>query len=145
MPQPFGADEAAAFLDDAATMGRDGTGVAFAVVDAISDQLLGAVTRFGPDGHISTLGAWTASWARGRGVATNALRMLTEWTFATTPTVRIDGYIMVGNHASERMVARLGWRREGVLRAWHVAADGSPVDCVVYSLLRGESLPISRR
>ena len=66
---------------------------------------------------------------------------LAEWTFATTPTLRIDGYIMVGNETSERMVLRLGWQREGVLRAWHVRTDGTPVDCVVYSLLRTDEVP----
>ncbi len=48
---------------------------------------------------------------------------------------------MVGNEASERMVLRLGWQREGVLRAWHVTPEGDPVDCVVYSLLRSDPVP----
>jgi len=52
--------------------------------------------------------------------------------------VRIDGDIMVGNEGSERMVSRLGRQREGVLRAWHIRADGTPVDCVVDSLLRAD-------
>gem|GEM_PF-4263659 len=57
---------------------------------------------------------------------------------ATTAAVRIDGDIMVGNEGSERMVSRLGRQREGVLRAWHIRADGTPVDCVVDSLLRAD-------
>lgn len=143
LPEPFGPEEATAFLEDAATMWRDGTGAPFAVVDPATDHVLGAVTRFGPDGHISTFGCWVAPHARGRGVGSGALRVLAEWTFATTPTVRIDGYIMVGNEGSERMVLRLGWQREGHLRAYHLRPDGTPVDCVVYSLLRGDGPPSS--
>ena len=102
------------------------------------------MTRFGPEGSTSTFGAWIAPGARGRGVGTRALGALADWTFSTTPTVRIDGYIMVGNTASERMVTRLGWQREGVLRAWYVTPDGTPIDCVVYSLLRTDEGPPAR-
>jgi RimJ/RimL family protein N-acetyltransferase len=141
MPQPFLAADADAFIQDALTMWRDGTGAAFAVVEAASDRLLGAATRFGPDEHTSTFGCWVAPDARGRAVGRRALGQLADWTFATTTTIRIDGYIMVGNDASERMVEKLGWQREGVLRAWHVHPDGTPVDCVVYSLLRSDPRP----
>ena len=136
LADPFGIDDAAALVHEAQTMWREQTGAPFAVVEAGTDRLLGAVTRFGPDGHSATFGCWVAPEARGRGVGPRALRLLAEWTFATTSTLRIDGYIMAGNEASERMVLRLGWQREGVLRSWHLRPDGTPVDCVVYSLLR---------
>ena len=45
---------------------------------------------------------------------------------------------MVGNEASNRMVERAGFRREGVLRAWDLHHDGVPVDCVVFSRIRGD-------
>jgi RimJ/RimL family protein N-acetyltransferase len=63
---------------------------------------------------------------------------MAAWTFATTPALRLDVFIMVGNETSERMVERAGFRREGVLRAWDVTHDGTPVDCVVYSRLRSD-------
>lgn len=141
MPDPFQAADADAFIEEAGAMWRDGTGATFAVADAATDRVLGAVTRFGPDGHLSTFGCWVAPDARGRGVGSRALRLLAEWTFATTRTLRIDGYIMAGNDASERMVVRLGWQREGLLRAWHMRPDGTLVDCVVYSLVRGDAVP----
>ena len=144
IPQPFTMADADAFVEAAIAMWQDGTGAAFAVVDASSDEVLGAVTRFGPEGSTSTFGAWVAEGARGRGVGSRALRALADWTFSTTSTVRIDGYIMVGNAASERMVLRLGWQREGVLRSWYVAPDGTAVDCVVYSLLRADGIPPAR-
>ena len=108
LPHPFGPDEARDFISDVQAMWRDGTGTPFAVADADTDQVLGAVTRFGPDGHMATFGCWVAAHARGRGVGSRALRLLADWTFATTPTVGIDGCIMVGNEGSERMVSRLG-------------------------------------
>ena len=141
LADPFGPQDADAFVDDAMRMWREGTGTPFAVVDAATDRVLGAVTRFGPDGHLATFGCWVAPGARGRGIGRRSLGLLADWTFATTSTVRIDGYIMVGNETSERMLLGLGWQREGVLRAWHLRADGTPVDCVVYSLLRTDEGP----
>ena len=138
IPQPFLRADADAFIENGRTMWRNGTGAAFAIVDAATGRLLGAVTRFGPEGHQATFGLWLAPDARGRGVGTRSLRLVADWTFATTAAIRLDSFIMVGNEASNRMVERAGFRREGVLRAWDVHHDGVPVDCVVYSRLRGD-------
>ncbi len=139
IPQPFLPPDANAFIDHALAMWGNGTGAAFAIVDAASERILGAVTRFGPDGHQATLGLWLAPEARGRGVGARALRLVTDWTFATTAVIRIDSFIMIGNEPSERMVERAGFQREGVLRAWDLHHDGVPVDCVAYSRLRGDA------
>ena len=136
IPQPYLAADAEAFIEGAQAMWRDGTGAPFAIVEGDTDRLLGAVTRFGPDGHQATVGLWLTPDGRGRGVGTRALRLLADWTFETTPVIRFDCFIMVGNEPSERMVVRAGFQREGVLRAWDLHHDGVPVDCVVYSRLR---------
>ena len=138
IPQPFLPADADAFIETSLTMWRDGTGAPFAIVDAATDRLLGAVTRFGPEGHQATFGLWLGPDARGRGVGTKALRLATDWTFATTAAIRLDSFIMVGNEPSFRMVERAGFRREGVLRAWDLHHDGVPVDCVVFSRIRGD-------
>jgi RimJ/RimL family protein N-acetyltransferase len=138
MAQPFMAADADAFIEAADEMWRDGTGAPFAIVEAGSDRLLGAVTRFGPDGHHATFGCWVVPEARGRGIGTRALRLLAEWTFATTAVLRLHVFIIVGNEVSERMVERAGFQREGLLRAWDILDDGTPVDCVVYARVRGD-------
>jgi RimJ/RimL family protein N-acetyltransferase len=138
IPQPFVRADAEALVRDAQTMWRDGLGAPFAIVDAESDRLLGAVTRFGPDGHQATFGLWLTPDARGRGVGTRALRGVADWTFATTEAIRLDAFIMVGNEASDRMVLRAGFQREGVLRAWDLHHGGVPVDCTVFARIRGD-------
>jgi RimJ/RimL family protein N-acetyltransferase len=136
IPQPYTLADAEAFIGAATTMWRDGTAAPFAIVAADTDRLLGAVTRFGPDGHQATFGLWLAVEGRGRGVGTRALRLVADWTLATTDAIRLDAYIMVGNDASMRMTERAGFQREGIARAWDLHHDGVPVDCVVYSRLR---------
>src|SRR6187401_2275248 len=118
IPQPFQPADADAFIENALAMWRDGTGAPFAIVEAATDRLLGAVTRFGPEGHQATLGCWVAPWARRRRIGTRSLRLVAEWTFATTPTFRLDAFIMVGNEPTERIVVLAGFQREGVLLAW---------------------------
>ena len=135
VPVPYESTDARAFIDESASMRRDGSGAAFAIVDPADQRLLGAVSRFGPDGHQATLGCWVVREARGRGIGTRALRAVADWTFATTPVIRLDAYIMVGNTTSERMTERAGFQREGVLRAWDMLR-GQPVDCVAYSRIR---------
>jgi RimJ/RimL family protein N-acetyltransferase len=137
IPQPYTLADARAFIAESSSMWADRSGAAFAIVDAESDRLLGAVSRFGPDGHHANVGCWITRGARGRGLGTRALRAVGEWTFATTGTIRLDAYIMVGNAASERMTERAGFRREGVLRAWDLLR-GEPVDCVVYAWIRSD-------
>ena len=63
-------------------------------------------------------------------------RLVIDWTFATTDAARIDCYIEVGNEPSLRMVERVGFHREGLLRAWDMAPDGRLIDCVVWSVVR---------
>lgn len=138
MPQPFRAADADAFIEAALEMWRDGTGTPFAIVETMTDRLVGAVTRFGPDGHQATFGCWVVPEARGHGIGTRALRLLCEWTFATTSALRLHVFIIVGNAVSERMVERAGFQREGLLRAWDLLDDGTPVDCVVYARLRDD-------
>lgn len=135
IPQPYTAADARAFIEEAAATWRDGSVAAFAIVAAETDELLGAVSRFGPEGHHASVGCWVRREARGRGVGTRSLRAVADWTFATTAVIRLDAYILVGNTASERMTQRAGFQREGVLRAWELIR-GVPSDCVVYSRLR---------
>jgi len=141
IPQPYLIGDAHAFIEEMRSMWRDDSGVGFAIADAATDQLLGAVSRFGPDGHQATLGCWVAPRARGRGVGTRGLRAVADWTLATTAVIRLEAYIVVGNETSERMTERAGFRREGVLRAWDLLR-GEPVDCVAYSRLRSDE-PLS--
>ena len=63
------------------------------------------------------------------------------WLTGPSPrptAIRLDAYIMVGNEASNRMTERAGFQREGIARAWDLHHDGVPVDCVVYSRIRGD-------
>jgi RimJ/RimL family protein N-acetyltransferase len=97
-----------------------GTGAVFAMLD--DGDVLGLA--FAP--HLDTatqtaeLGYVVAPWARGRGVASEALRQLTDWAFGERGMVRLELYIDAANEASKRVAQRAGYTFEGVLRSRHV-------------------------
>jgi RimJ/RimL family protein N-acetyltransferase len=73
--------------------------------------------------------------ARGRGIGTEALRLLVRHLFDTTEVDRIEASTDVTNIRAQRSLAKAGFIREGVLRGaqWR---EGARHDLVGYSLLR---------
>ena len=98
---------------------RDGTREAFAIVDAEDSRFLGVAlaVHINRDEQSAELGYVVAPAARGRGVATEALRLLTEWAFSELNALRIELWIDVVNEPSKRVAERCGYVREGVLRS----------------------------
>ena len=74
--------------------------------------------------------------ARGRGAATTIARALAEHAFSLG-IERVAAYVNVGNTASERVLERAGFTREGVVRSMP-KPDGRRVDKTLFSLLPGE-------
>jgi RimJ/RimL family protein N-acetyltransferase len=103
---------------------RDGTSEAFAIVDD-ADEFLGCAMAFGieADEGKAELGYIIAPAARGRGVATEALRLVTDWGFTERGLLRLELLISVDNVASIRVAERCGYVREGVLRSLYVKQD----------------------
>jgi ribosomal-protein-alanine N-acetyltransferase len=138
IPQPYSEDDGRAFVELRRRDREGGDEQGFAIVDPSSDELLGAISRHGPFGHRAMFGYWLAPHARGRGVATRALRLITDWTLATTDVIRLDLYTDVENDASGRVALRAGFAREGIRRAWDFDRQGRPIDAMFYVLIRGD-------
>jgi RimJ/RimL family protein N-acetyltransferase len=85
---------------------------------------------------IADVGYWLLPGARGRGVATRTARAVAEFGFSLG-VERIQAYVNVGNVDSERVLERVGFTREGVLRSMP-RLGRSRVDQTLFSLLPGE-------
>ena len=136
IPQPYTEADAQTFVEIRRRDWETEDERSFAIVDAATGELLGSIARHGPFGHRATFGYWLVSQARGRGAATRALRLITDWTIATTEIIRLDLYTDVENDASGRVATRAGFVREGVRRAWDLDREGRPIDVIFYVLLR---------
>ena len=75
--------------------------------------------------------------ARGRGVGTQAQRLLIRYLFAHTHVVRIEAGTELENIAEQRALEKAGMTREGVLRST-AYRNGRWRDGVMYSILRHE-------
>ena len=84
------------------------------------------------------IGYWVAESERGRGVCTRALRLLSRWALEKLELQRVDLITDPDNAASQRVAEKVGFRREGVLRAHLRHPDGRIRDSVMFSLLPGE-------
>jgi RimJ/RimL family protein N-acetyltransferase len=109
---------------------------ALAIADVSSDRLLGAI-GLSPIEHRLSVGYWVVPEERGRGIATDAVRLLAAWALRTLSYPRLELYHFIGNEASGRVAEKAGFRREGILRRY---ADlrGETRDCVMYSLLASD-------
>jgi RimJ/RimL family protein N-acetyltransferase len=117
---------------------RDGSRAGFAIEDE-SGAFLGIAVAPRVDGAAQTaeLGYAVLAEARGRGVATDALRLLTEWAFAELGAMRLELMISVANEPSKRVAERCGYVREGVLRSVYVK-PGRREDTEIWSRLAAD-------
>jgi RimJ/RimL family protein N-acetyltransferase len=135
IPEPVPPGFARTWLDGYEEAREDGSREAFAIVDD-GGEFLGVALAPQIDAETRTaeLGYVVAPAARGTGVATEALRQLTEWAFAELGMVRLELMISVGNAASKRVAERCGYVREGVLRSLHFK-QGLREDTEIWSRL----------
>jgi RimJ/RimL family protein N-acetyltransferase len=104
-----------------------------------ADAVLGGGSLYDvrPEQGYASVGYWLAPEARGRGVATHAVRLLARWAFTDLGLARLELTCSTDNEASQRVARRCGFAREGVLRS-HVPGQGGRRDTIVYGLLPGE-------
>jgi RimJ/RimL family protein N-acetyltransferase len=98
----------------------DGTRQNFAILD-LDDVFCGIAVAptIDRDEQTAELGYVVAPHARGRGVAAEALRQLSDWAFEQG-LVRLYLLISEQNPASKKVAARAGYRFEGVMRSVYV-------------------------
>ncbi|SDI14518.1 Protein N-acetyltransferase, RimJ/RimL family [Sinosporangium album] len=113
---------------------RERGGSEFAMADAATGAWLGNIGLKPPVRGSMEVGYLVAPRARGRGVATAALRALAARAFAAG-VPRLELLAAVENAASQRVAMAAGFRREGVLRAGEADREGPRRDLVVFGRL----------
>ncbi len=82
-----------------------------------------------------TIGVTISEECRGKGIGTAAQRLIVEHLFAHTRVERIQAFTDIENVAEQRILEKVGFTREGVIRSaqWR---EGGWHDQVLYSILR---------
>ena len=130
------------FITACQTMAEEGTGTRLAV-DRIADGgLIGwcSLTRWNPDYQSASMGYCFGDAAWGHGYATEAARGLLQWAFNSLKLNRVQAETDTRNAASARVLEKLGFVREGMLRE-DCVVNGEVSDSWVYGLIRREWRP----
>jgi len=64
---------------------------------------------------VGEIGYWMSESMRGKSIATTAVRMLTDYGFATIGFKRVEAMVDIENIASTKLLASAGYQREGLL------------------------------
>lgn len=132
MPVPYTEADARSYVTFADDAWRGSERRPFAIVDAETGTLCGAIeVRLG---DVGSIGYWVAPEARGRGVATRALVLLSRWAVTEGGVERLELTTHPENAASQRVAEKAGFVREGVLRS-HLRFREGRRDSVLFSLL----------
>jgi RimJ/RimL family protein N-acetyltransferase len=134
----FSRDELVASLGELPALAETGRLLPLVALDADTSRVIGAgmLHHLDTERRIVEIGYFVLPGARGRGVASTIARMLAEYAFSLG-VERVAAYVNVGNAASERVLERAGFTREGVVRSMP-KPDGRRVDKTLFSLLPGE-------
>jgi RimJ/RimL family protein N-acetyltransferase len=111
---------------------------AFAVTAAGDGELLGSIDlRVNPaDPAIAELGYMVGPQARGRGVATRAVELITAWAFDTVAIERVEILVDPRNGPSVGVAESAGYVQEGLLRAYRPSRNGGRLDLAIFARLR---------
>lgn len=104
---------------------------------AVDDELVGTVgLQLGEDvyRHSAEIGYWLGEACWGRGIATEAVRVLTEWGFSRIGLLRIHALVFEANPASIRVLEKAGFELEGRMRN-AVVKSGRVMDQLLFARL----------
>ena len=140
LPVPFTAEQAEWWIDEGAPALAKAGGVAYAIADPDTDVLLGGI---GLDNVLAVrgqaeIGYWVGPWARGRGVATAAVKALSAYAFETG-LARLELITRWGNAASQRVAMAAGYQRESARRSLLPNNEGGRDDALAFVRLAGDS------
>src|SRR6478672_10119325 len=109
----------------------------WAIASAADDRCLGTCGFYSWDTThgVAQLGYELADTHWSQGIMTRAVTTLLDWAFATTAINRIQATVMVGHHASARVLTKQGFEHEGTLREYLICR-GQPRDFWMFGLLR---------
>jgi RimJ/RimL family protein N-acetyltransferase len=132
VPSPYTRADAEEYIARSAEAAAAGSSANLLAVDANDGRLLGSFSVMGLDREpgYGEIGYWVAADARGRGVATRALRLLSQWARHTLGLTRLEVLPHQDNAASRRVAEKAGYRDTRELTVLERAESDEPVFAV---------------
>ena len=135
MPRPYQRHNAFAYLESLRELAARGIGVTWCMADPADDRCLGSISLDGLNGYArrGEIGYWAHPDARGRGVVTEAVRLVTQHARDTGLAISLIIRCARGNTASRRVADRAGYTEVGIQARSEPLGDGQLADLVLYS------------
>jgi ribosomal-protein-alanine N-acetyltransferase len=135
MPRPYQRHNALAYLESLGELAARGLGVTWCVADPDDDRCLGSISLDGLNTYArrGEIGYWAHPDARGRGIVTEAVRLVTRYAKETGLTTSLIIRCARSNTASRRVAERAGYTKVGIQPASEPLSDGQLADLVLYS------------
>jgi RimJ/RimL family protein N-acetyltransferase len=102
------------------------------IAEQEGDRMIGVVFLRAREHDSIELSYGVAAEHRNRGIATAALLLVSRWCLAELSASRVELRIGQDNLASQRVAAKAGFAREGIVRS-HVAGTGRDYDDLLYT------------
>jgi RimJ/RimL family protein N-acetyltransferase len=134
VPAPYHREDAIAYLDRVVAEEAAGKWRAFLAVDE-GEALLGsfALLELARGDGYGEIGYWVAKSARGKGVASRAVRLLRDWAVDELGLTLIELLIHEDNTMSRRVAERTGFLDTGERRPAPRQDPPGPPSCAVYT------------
>src|SRR4029453_2848186 len=128
VPQPYTEADARFYIEDCLASGADRT--PFALADPAPGAVFGSIEMRVNRLRTGHIGYWLVPEARGRGLMTEALRVLSRFAFEEVGLGRVELVTGPDNIASQRVAEKAGFTREAILRSILVTRNGGRRDGV---------------
>lgn len=142
VPHPFGPAVAERWIAACLKDNARGSRLGLAILPEGSGELIGYIGLHHIDREHgeAEISFWIGSGHEGRGLVSEACEALIDHGFEALGLNRICAFHMARNPGSERVLAKLGFQREGLLRQ-RVRKWGVYEDVLVWSRLRSDPEP----
>jgi ribosomal-protein-alanine N-acetyltransferase len=120
---------------------RQDSAYVFFLLRESDDALLGGITLSNVRRGVTqccTLGYWIGAQFARKGHMTEAVRALVPFIFKTLGLHRIEAACLTDNEASKNLLARTGFRQEGVARGY-LLINGAWADHLLFAMLKDEA------
>lgn len=119
---------------------KEHTGLRWMIEDKESHRVIGTCGYLGyeEEHHRAEIGYDLLSSCWGRGVMTEAARAVLDFGFNQMQLNKIEAKVDPGNEASIRLLLKLGFQQEGLLRQ-HEFEKGRCVDLAIFSKLQSDN------
>ena len=131
-PHPYTTEHASAWIES--NLGVEPVSNFAIEVEGRTAGSIGITPFTGVYARSAEIGYWVAEDCWGRGIATEAVRAVTEHAFRAFGVVRVQASVFAWNEASMRVLEKCGYAREGVLTK-SVFKDGELIDSVLYAIV----------